>query len=64
MILDPRLQPLLLETKYSKKLKGKLKFNTKQAWVRHDAHYHVAFAISCTKMKQWQPIIETNLRDF
>ena len=60
MILDPRLQPLLLETKYSKKLEDKLKFNIKEAWVRHDEHNHVDFAISCTKKKQWQPIIETN----
>ena len=51
MIFDPRLQPLLFKTKYGKKLKGKLKFNTKQAWVRHDEHIHVDFALPCKKMK-------------
>ncbi len=51
VIFDPRLQPLLFQTKYGKKLKGKLKFNTKQAWVRHDEHIHVDFAIPCKKNK-------------
>jgi penicillin-insensitive murein endopeptidase len=51
VIFDPRLQPLLFKTKYGKKLKGKLIFNTKQAWVRHDEHIHVDFAIPCKKIK-------------
>ncbi len=51
VIFDPRLQPLLFKTKYGRKLKGKLKFNSKQAWVRHDEHIHVDFAIPCQKMK-------------
>jgi penicillin-insensitive murein endopeptidase len=51
VIFDPKLQPLLLQTKYGKLLKGKLKFNSKQAWVRHDEHIHVDFAIPCKKMK-------------
>jgi len=51
VIFDPRLQPRLFQTKYGKKLKGKLKFNSKQAWVRHDEHIHVDFAISCETMK-------------
>ena len=51
VIFDPRLQPRLFQTKYGKKLKGKLKFNSKQAWVRHDEHIHVDFAIPCKKMK-------------
>lgn len=51
VIFDPRLQPKLFQTEYGKKLKGKLKFNTKQAWVRHDEHIHVDFAIPCNKMK-------------
>ncbi|MDH3257440.1 MAG: replication initiation protein, partial [Nitrospinota bacterium] len=33
VIFDPRLQPQLFKTNYGKKLKGKLKFNSKQAWV-------------------------------
>ena len=51
VIFDPRLQPLLFKTKYGRKLKGKLKFNTKQAWVRHDEHIHVDFVIPCEKKK-------------
>jgi penicillin-insensitive murein endopeptidase len=51
VIFDPRLQPRLFQTKYGKLLKGKLKFNTKQAWVRHDEHIHVDFAIPCKQKK-------------
>jgi len=51
VIFDPRLQPLLLKTKFGKKLKSKLKFNAKQAWVRHDEHIHVDFDIPCQKKK-------------
>ena len=51
VILDPRLQSMLFKTKYGKKLKGQLKFNTRQAWVRHDEHIHVDFAIPCKKKK-------------
>jgi penicillin-insensitive murein DD-endopeptidase len=50
VIFDPRLQPLLFQTRYGKLLKGKLKFNTKRAWVRHDEHIHVDFTIPCKKM--------------
>jgi len=42
---------MLFQTEYGKKLKGKLKFNPKQAWVRHDEHIHVDFAIPCQKKK-------------
>jgi penicillin-insensitive murein endopeptidase len=51
VIFDPRLQPRLFKTKYGRKLKGKLKFNTQQAWVRHDEHIHVDFVIPCEKLK-------------
>ena len=51
VIFDPRLQPLLFKTKYGKLFQGKLKFNSKQAWVRHDEHIHVDFAIPCEKKK-------------
>jgi penicillin-insensitive murein endopeptidase len=49
VLFDPILQPRLFQTKYGKRLKGKLKFNSKQAWVRHDEHIHVDFAIPCKK---------------
>lgn len=51
VIFDPQLQPLLFKTKYGRKLKGNVKFNTKQAWVRHDEHIHVDFATPCKKLK-------------
>jgi len=51
VIFDPRLQPLLFQTKYGGKLKGKMKFNSKQAWVRHDEHIHVDFYLPCKKLK-------------
>lgn len=51
VIFDPRLQPILFKTKYGKLLKGKIKFNSKQAWVRHDEHIHVDFTIPCKKKK-------------
>lgn len=51
VIFDPQLQPVLFKTKYGKKLKGKIKFNSKQAWVRHDEHIHVDFLIPCKKIK-------------
>lgn len=52
VIFDPRLQPLLFNTRYGRKLKGKLNFNKKKAWVRHDEHIHVDFAIPCQKTKK------------
>lgn len=51
VIFDPKLQPRLFKTNYGRKLNGKIKFNTKQAWVRHDEHIHVDFAIPCEKLK-------------
>ena len=33
------------------KLNGKLKLNSKQAWVRHDEHIHVDFGIPCKKVR-------------
>jgi len=51
VIFDPRLQPLLFKTPYGKKIKSLLKLNSRQAWVRHDEHIHVDFAIPCEKVK-------------
>jgi penicillin-insensitive murein DD-endopeptidase len=51
VIFDPRLQPLLFKAKYGKLFQGKLKFNSKQAWVRHDEHIHVDFSLRCEKIK-------------
>lgn len=45
VILAPDLQPHLFKTQHGKQLQRALRFNTKQAWVRHDEHYHVVFAL-------------------
>lgn len=47
VIFDPALQSLLFKTPEGRKLKKKLRFTKKQAWVRHDEHYHVDFTIKC-----------------
>lgn len=44
---DPKLQPELFKTHYADYLTKHLKFSTKPAWVRHDEHYHVDFAVPC-----------------
>ncbi len=43
----PDLQPMLWATKDGEYLKRHITFNHNQAWVRHDEHYHVDFAVDC-----------------
>lgn len=47
VIFDPKLQPYLMSTKYGKYLEENIRLSKKRAWVRHDEHYHVDFAIPC-----------------
>lgn len=47
VIFDVPLQRLLFATAHGAYLKQHLTFSTKPAWVRHDEHYHVDFAIPC-----------------
>lgn len=47
VIFDPALQPALFKTQYAAYLKKHIQFSKKRAWVRHDEHYHVDFAIPC-----------------
>jgi penicillin-insensitive murein DD-endopeptidase len=49
VIFDPKLQPNLYKTSYAEYLKKNIQFSNKQAWVRHDEHYHVDFDIPCIK---------------
>jgi len=35
-------------------LKGLMKFSTKQAWVKHDEHYHVDFELPCEPLEVQQ----------
>lgn len=46
VIFDAPLQPKLLATPAGKKLAGRMPF-VGRAWIRHDEHYHVNFAVSC-----------------
>ena len=47
VIFDPKLQSNLFKTKYGDYLQKNIQFSKKTSWVRHDEHYHVAFAIPC-----------------
>lgn len=47
VILDPRYLPKLFATTRGPFLQQKLKFMKGAAWVRHDEHYHVDFAVPC-----------------
>ncbi|MGJ8664244.1 MAG: penicillin-insensitive murein endopeptidase [Marinicella sp.] len=46
---DPLLQAHLFAAKHGTWVKQNLTFNSNQAWVRHDEHYHVDFAVKCEK---------------
>ena len=48
---DPSLQPLLLNTTHGSFIEKNIKFNTHQAWVRHDEHYHIDFDIKCENLR-------------
>lgn len=47
VILDPRYLPKLFATTRGPFLQRNLKFMQGAAWVRHDEHYHVDFAVPC-----------------
>jgi penicillin-insensitive murein DD-endopeptidase len=47
VIFDPAFLAKLFATSRGNYLKQNLPFMKGQAWVRHDEHYHVDFAISC-----------------
>jgi penicillin-insensitive murein endopeptidase len=47
VIFDTRLQPKLAATASGAQVMGRLAFNKRQAWVSHDEHYHVDFAVAC-----------------
>ncbi len=51
VILEPAYLPKLLATPRGKYLKENLKFMQGKAWVRHDEHYHVDFAVVCKPYK-------------
>lgn len=47
VIFDPPYLPLLYATKRGDYLKKNIKFMQGKAWIRHDEHYHVDFAVPC-----------------
>lgn len=47
VIFDTRLQPKLAATVSGAHALKRLAFNKQQAWVRHDEHYHIDFAVTC-----------------
>jgi penicillin-insensitive murein DD-endopeptidase len=51
VILDPPYLPRLFATARGPFLRQTLNFMKSRAWVRHDEHYHVDFAIPCRPLK-------------
>jgi penicillin-insensitive murein endopeptidase len=49
-IFDPVLMPRLFRTARGKLLERTLPFMKGKAWIRHDEHYHVDFAVRCKPM--------------
>lgn len=47
VIFEPHFIPKLYETKRGNYIKAHIHFMQGNAWVRHDEHYHVDFAIPC-----------------
>jgi penicillin-insensitive murein endopeptidase len=47
VIFDIRLQPRLAATKTGAAALDRMAFNSRQAWVPHDEHYHVDFEVPC-----------------
>jgi penicillin-insensitive murein endopeptidase len=51
VIFDPVFLPKLYKTRRGEFIKNNISFMKGQAWVRHDEHYHVDFAVSCKPKK-------------
>lgn len=47
VIFDPPYLPKLFATKHGEFLQRNINFMKGKAWVRHDEHYHVDFAVPC-----------------
>lgn len=53
VIFDPQLSRLLFKTKRGAELKKTLPFMKRPAWIRHDEHYHVDFALPCRSLGEF-----------
>jgi len=51
VILEVPLQKYLWKTARGPYLRQNITFSTRQAWVRHDEHYHVDFRVKCKAQK-------------
>jgi penicillin-insensitive murein endopeptidase len=47
VILDPPYLPKLFAAERGDEVRQRLRFMPRPAWVRHDEHYHVDFAVRC-----------------
>jgi penicillin-insensitive murein endopeptidase len=56
VIFEVPLQKHLFATPEGAQLKGLMKFSTKQAWVKHDEHYHVDFELPCKQLEAQQGV--------
>lgn len=56
VIFEVPLQKHLFVTPGGARLKGKMTFSTKQAWVKHDEHYHVDFELPCKPLEAQQAV--------
>jgi len=54
VIFEVPLQKHLFATSQGAQLKGLMAFSTKQAWVKHDEHYHVDFKLPCKPLEAQQ----------
>lgn len=52
VIFDPPLLPKLFQTRHGPYLQKNLPFMKGKAWIRHDEHYHVDFAIPCKQLRR------------
>lgn len=55
VILDPRYHTRLFATRHGDVLKREIPFMKRNAWVRHDEHYHVDFALPCRPLTRRSP---------
>lgn len=51
VIFEPAFVPKLYKTKRGEFIKTNIHFMQGKAWVRHDEHYHVDFAVHCKSLK-------------
>jgi penicillin-insensitive murein DD-endopeptidase len=52
VIFEVPLQQHLFRSSHGTYLKNNITFSTKQAWVRHDEHFHIDFSVPCRPAKE------------